>query len=285
MKKKTILIIAVVVLVLILAGLIALVVGLESRPPAPPPETQPPVTTTVPTAPPTTLPPPDPNIFDPADFEYGQDGYLTCTAGEYMLGIDVSSFQGMVDWQQVADAGIEFVIIRAGGRGYGEGTLYEDSMAQINYQGARAAGLKIGAYFFSQAISPEEAVEEAEYLLELTKDWQLDMPLVYDWEFVNHQARTAWVHRQTLTDCMLSFCDRVTEAGKEAMIYFNPSQSRRRFYIEQITDYPFWLAMYSDWMTYPYKIDMWQYTCEGSVPGIEGNVDINLYFTYVDEVS
>lgn len=284
MNRKTILIITAVALALILAGLITTVILLENRQPAPVPETQPP--TTVQTEPPTTtLPPPEPNLFDPADFVYDENGYLSCTAGEYMLGIDVSSFQGTVDWQQVAAAGVEFVIIRAGGRGYGEGTLYEDSMAQINYQGARAAGLKVGAYIFSQAISPEEAVEEAEYLLELTKDWELDMPLVYDWEFVNIQARTAWVHRQTLTDCMLSFCDRITAAGKDAMIYFNPTQSRQRFYIEQITDYPFWLAMYSDWMTYPYKIDMWQYTCEGSVPGIEGNVDINLYFTYVDEVS
>ena len=292
MKKRTILWSLAILAILILGALVITAVVLAKRHAEDVPQVQETILSAVQatepptTQPPTTLPPPPPNVFDPADFEYDDQGYLTCTAGEYQRGIDVSSYQGEIDWQQVADSGVEFVIIRVGGRGYGEaGTLYEDSNAQSYYQGAREAGLKVGAYFFSQAISAEEAVEEAEYLLELTKDWVLEMPVVYDWEYIDLGARTGWVTRQTLTDCMLAFCDRITQAGHDAMIYFNPLLSRHRFYIEQITDYPFWLAMYSDWMTYPYKIDMWQYTCEGSVPGIEGDVDINLYFTYVDEVS
>jgi len=262
----------------LLAALLLTVILLETRKPEPAAAE----TTTAPTTEATTLPPPPANVFDPVDFEYGEDGYLTCKAGDYTRGIDVSSFQGEIDWQAVADSGVTFAMIRAGGRGYGEGTLYEDSRAQANYEGAKAAGLKVGAYFFSQAITAQEAVEEAEYLLELTKDWELEMPVVYDWEYIDITARTGFVSKQTLTNCMLAFCDRIHEAGLQAMIYFNPDHSRDLFYIEQITEYPFWLAMYSDWMTYPYKIDMWQYTCEGTVPGIEGNVDINLYFTYVD---
>lgn len=232
----------------------------------------------------TTLPPPPANVFDPEDFDYGEDGYLTCLTGPCERGIDVSSYQGQVDWQAVKDAGFTFVIIRVAGRGYGSaGSLYDDVLARQNYDGAKAVGMKVGAYFFSQAISPAEAVEEAEYLLEKTADWELDLPLVYDWEYISETARTANVHPRTLTDCTLAFCRRIQEGGREAMVYFNTDQSMDKFYIEEVTDYPFWLAMYSDWMTYPYKIHMWQYTNAGQVPGIEGNVDINLAFSYEAE--
>ena len=93
-------------------------------------------------------------------------------------------------------------------------------------------------------------------------------------------ARTANVDARTLTDCMLAFCKRIEEGGRDAMVYFNTEQSMIMFNIEEVTEYPFWLAMYSDWMTYPYKIHMWQYTNKGKVPGIQGNVDINLAFSY-----
>lgn len=229
----------------------------------------------------TTLPPPPANIFDPEDFGYGEDGYLTCLTGPSERGVDVSSYQGQVDWQAVRDAGFTFAIIRVAGRGYGStGNLYDDALAQQNYEGAKAAGMKVGAYFFSQAVSPEEAVEEAEYLLEKTKDWEMELPVVYDWEYISETARTANVDPRTLTDCMLAFCKRIEEGGRDAMVYFNTEQSMIMFNIEEVTEYPFWLAMYSDWMTYPYKIHMWQYTNKGKVPGIQGNVDINLAFSY-----
>lgn len=275
-KKKTFLWIILGCTVLLLLGIvIGELILLRIRATTAPETT---VTTQPTTA--TTLPPPPENVFDPADFQYDESGYLACMTAPYERGIDVSSFQGEIDWQAVAQSGVTFVIIRAGGRGYGNGELYEDSRAQLNYQGAKDAGLKVGTYFFSQAVSTEEAVQEAEYLLELTQTWQLDMPVVYDWEYVSPDARTGLVDRQTLTDCMLAFCQRIEQAGLQSMVYFNPTQSRDLFHIEQITDYPFWLAMYSDWMTYPYRIDMWQYTNEGQVPGIQGNVDINLYFPY-----
>lgn len=241
----------------------------------------PPRQTTQTTAQQTTLPPPPANVFDPEDFGYGEDGYLACLTGPYERGVDVSSYQGQVDWQAVKDAGFTFAIIRVAGRGYGStGNIYDDTLAQQNYEGAKAAGLKVGAYFFSQAITAEEAVEEAEYLLEKVADWELEMPVVYDWEYISETARTANVSTRTLTDCTLAFCRRIAEAGMAPMVYFNTEQSMARFHIEEITDYPFWLAMYSDWMTYPYKIQMWQYTNQGTVPGIEGNVDINLHFDY-----
>lgn len=277
-KKRAALWLYCVLTCLILAGLLAIVVHLELKQPEQPAATAPPETTATEA---TTLPPPPPNEFDPADFIYDEQGYLTCTAGPYERGIDVSAYQGKINWKKVAESGVTFAIIRVAGRGYGSaGSLYDDKLAQDNYKGAKKAGLKIGAYFFSQAISPEEAVEEAEYLLEKTADWELDMPLVYDWEYISEEARTANVDQQTLTDCMIAFCQRIKEAGKTPMIYFNPNHAKRMFHIEQVVDYDFWLAMYTDWMTYPYKFHMWQYTNAGSVPGVKGNVDINLLFSY-----
>lgn len=274
-KTPVWLIVGLILLGLLLVGVLGFVVYMElqQEPPAPP--------ATEPTTEVTTLPPPPANVFDPADFVYDEQGYLTCTAGTYERGIDVSSYQGTINWKKVAESGVTFAIIRVAGRGYGEaGNMYDDKLAQVNYTGAKHAGLKVGAYFFSQAITPEEAVEEAEYLLEKTKDWELDMPLVYDWEYISEEARTANVDQQTLTDCMIAFCDRIQQAGKEPMLYFNPNQAKKMFHIEQVVDYPFWLAMYTDWMTYPYKFNMWQYTNQGSVPGVNGSVDINLLFSY-----
>lgn len=210
---------------------------------------------------------------------FGYDGnYLTCLSAPSVLGIDVSRYQGKIDWQKVKDAGVEFVILRAALRGYGNGQLYEDSMAQENYRGATEAGLKVGAYIFSQAISEEEAREEAQYLLNITRDWQLDMPLVFDWECLAEDYRTMGVDARALTDYTIAFCDAVKAAGRTPMIYYNPDQSYKQMYLEELTDYGFWLARYAETPDYPHKVDMWQYTNQGSVPGITGNVDINLYF-------
>jgi len=230
---------------------------------------------THPTQPPFSLPE---NPYGPEDFAWEGD-YLTCISGQAMLGIDVSHWQGDVDWQQVKAAGIEFVMIRLGQRGAVEGKLSQDSRAREYYEGASAAGLKIGAYFFSQAITPQEAVEEAEYALEMVKDWNLEMPLVYDWEHYAEDGRTLDITGRMLTDCTVAFCDTVREAGYTPMVYFNRDQARRLKWTD-LADYPLWLAMYDQDMSYPYRVDMWQYTSSGSVPGISGNVDINLYFTY-----
>ena len=175
---------------------------------------------------------------------------------------------------------MEFVIIRVGGRGTEGGGLYGDEMAQTYYEEATAVGLKVGAYFFAQSVTVEEAIEEAEYVLEAVKDWDVQMPLVYDWEYVDETARTADTDARTLTDMAKAFCDTIKEAGYTPMIYFGRSQSKDLLILEELVDYPFWLAMYSTIMDYPYKIDMWQYTEQGSVPGIDGNVDLNLWFTY-----
>ena len=255
--------------------ILLVVLALTLPRPAPEPETtQPP--------PASTLPPPSENVFSPMDFGY-ENGYLACLTAKSVLGIDVSTHQKQIDWQQVKAAGIEFVMIRIGYRGFDEGMLYEDEWAQRHYEGAKAAGLLVGGYFFSQAVTPQEAVEEANYAMSLISHWQLDMPLVYDWEYISEECRTAQVDARVLTDCTKAFCDTVEAAGYDAMVYFNPGQSRKQMYLSELTQYGFWLAMYSDQMTYEYKVDMWQYTCQGVVPGIEGDVDINLFFPYESE--
>ena len=219
------------------------------------------------------------NPYDAEDFVTEGD-YVNCITGPSQFGIDVSYWQGDIDWQQVKEAGVEFAMIRVGWRGSEKGVLDIDEYAQQNYEGARAAGIKVGCYFFSQSISVEEAVEEAEYVLSLIDGWQLDMPVVYDWEYISAESRTGNMDARLLTDCTKAFCERIQQAGYTPMIYFNADQSHKQMYLEELTDYPFWLAMYESEMDYPYKIDMWQYSNTGSVPGIDGNVDLNLYFTY-----
>lgn len=226
-----------------------------------------------------TLPPPEANPIGLGDFAT-KNNFLYCLTAPSKLGIDVSVWQGQIDWKKVKAAGVDFAMIRVGYRGSEEGVLVKDTYAQANYAGATAAGIKVGAYFFSQAITVKEAVEEAEYLLNIIKDWKVDMPIVFDWEFVSGGGRTDGITARTLTDCSKAFCDTVSAAGYKPMIYFNTDQSLNNLYLRELTDYKFWLAQYNTVLNYPYKIDMWQYTETGSVPGINGHVDINLYFPW-----
>ncbi len=212
--------------------------------------------------------------------EFGYDGdYLTCLTAESLLGIDVSSFQKEIDWEKVKSAGIEFVMIRVGFRGYGEtGVLCEDKFAQKNYKGAKEAGLKIGGYFFSQATTEEEAVEEANYVLELTETWEMDMPFGFDWECHTDQYRTAKVGPKTLTDCTKAFCQTLADQGKSVLIYSSPDQSPKELFWEEVSQYGLWLGEYDGELEDPNSVTMWQYTNQGKVPGIKGNADINLFF-------
>ena len=229
-----------------------------------------------------TLPPPAANPYDHNDFQFNEYNYLTCLAGDSVNGIDVSYHQKEIDWEAVSRSGIEFAIIRVGYRGYGKaGRLVEDEFFRENIEGALAAGLDVGVYMFSQAVSVEEAEEEAEFLLERIEGYDITMPVVYDWEQVEAEdARTNNMDPRTLTDCTLAFCRMVEEAGYEAMIYFNRNQGANLMYLEELTEYPFWLAAYTDRMPYPYRVELWQYTDRGRVSGIEGNVDVNVMFFY-----
>lgn len=240
-----------------------------------PPETEPPVVTEP------TLPPPLPNPYDDLDFQY-EGRFLKLIEGESIAGIDVSRWQYDIDWEAVAGAGAEFAMIRVGYRGSESGKINADKYALRNLDGASAAGLDIGVYFFSQALTREEAEEEAYYVLDVIKDHNITMPVVFDWEKVhNDNSRSLEMDRRTLTDCAKTFLETIELAGYNAMVYFNSHQSRNLYYLSELKDYDFWLASYTDRMDFPYEVDMWQYTEQGQIPGIDTFCDFNVYFPSV----
>ena len=197
------------------------------------------------------------------------------------IGIDVSEFQGEdIDWKQVRESGIEFVIIRLGYRAYGEtGELVLDDMFDRNMQGALDAGLDVGVYFFSQAITPGEAVEEAEFVLEHVRGYEIDGPIVYDTEEIKGDtARTDNNTRQEFTNYCKVFCDTIEQAGYDPMIYANMKWMAFTLDMEQLADYDFWYADYHDVPQCPYEYEVWQYSETGAVPGINANVDLNVWF-------
>lgn len=219
------------------------------------------------------------NPLKPADFRT-INGYVTCTAVPTRRGVDVSQYQEEVDWQQVYAAGFDFAFVRIGYRGNTSGELYADELARQHLAGAKEAGLDVGVYFYSQAVSPEEAAEEARWCLSFLEDTELELPVVYDWEWVGSSARTANVNRETLTECARTFCQAIEEAGYRSMLYFNSHISRDLLDLQALQEYPFWFAQYRDSMDFGYKVDLWQYTETGTVPGIKGKVDIDLMFLY-----
>lgn len=237
------------------------------------PETVQPVEMTAPTE-----PKPPRNPFTREDFTLDDRGYVTCTAAPAHLGIDVSEHQKEIDWAQVVQAGIEFAYIRVGYRGYDKGGVYLDEYLQANLQGAKDVGLPVGVYFYSQAISPQEAREEAEFVLDAIRGWDMAYPVVFDWEWVGSEARTGQMDGQGVTACTKAFCEAIEKAGYEAAFYFNQDLAADTFRLGELMEYPFWLAQYDTALTFPYAVKLWQFTHKGSVPGITGNVDLNLYF-------
>lgn len=217
------------------------------------------------------------NPYTEADFTLDSMGLIHCTGAR--TAVDVSEHQRQIRWQEVAEAGVELALVRVGYRGYSQGGLYADAFAQDNLTGAAEAGLAVGAYFFSQAISVQEAREEAIFAAGQLQGHRIDGPVIFDWEPVSAEdARTADMTGRLLTDCALAFCQELESRGYRAGIYFNQYQAGSLYSLEELTDYVFWLAMYQDAMTYPYAMDLWQYSCRGRLPGIDTDVDLNLWF-------
>lgn len=225
----------------------------------------------------------DRSVLDPELFvknETGRVFYDDDSISVY-TGIDVSVFQGEIDWEKVKADGIDFVMLRAGYRGYGPtGKINEDAKFRQNFEGAYAAGLKIGVYFFSQAISVREAQEEADFVLDLIKDYDIAYPVAYDWEAIDYDtARTDGLDNDTITSCAAAFCEKIKNAGYESIIYFNRSLGYFSYDLSKVNDYHFWLAEYNDTPSFIYNYKLWQYSREGSVDGIEGSVDLNIAIT------
>lgn len=207
---------------------------------------------------------------------YYEDGNLRS-----YVGVDVSEHNGEIDWQRVKDAGVDFAMLRIGGRGWGqEGVMYADSLFLENLRAARQAGIKVGAYFFSQAVTEEEAAAEAEYSISLLQGEALDYPLAFDWENIEGVtgARTENISPDVLTKCARAFCDRVKEEGYTPCLYTGSALAYYKYDLAQLCDIDLWYAFYSDTPGLYYNYMMWQYTASGTVDGISGSVDLNICF-------
>ena len=223
---------------------------------------------------------------DPALLETG-GAYFTYQSDEdnvaASLGIDVSTYQGTIDWNAVKAAGIDYVFVRAAYRGYETGRIVPDDLFAQNIEGAAAAGLHVGVYLFSQALSEQEALEEADYLLELIDGYPVDYPVVYDQEeYTADQARTDGLTGEQATANALAFCERIYEAGYIPMVYTNNDWAQNMYDMEQLDHYPIWYAEYAAAPSLTGGFAMWQYTDEGKVDGVQGPVDLNLLFLPVE---
>jgi GH25 family lysozyme M1 (1,4-beta-N-acetylmuramidase) len=221
------------------------------------------------------------NSFSSEDFSTDENGIMTYVGSDETvsgeLGIDVSRFQGEIDWEKVAAAGVKYAIIRAGLRGSTEGGLLEDDYFEANIEGAIANGIDVGVYFYSQAISVEEAEEEAQFVLDLIEPYNITYPVVLDVESAESDtARTKGLSQETYTECAKTFCQIVSDAGYTPMIYGNVKSFTLLLDMTQLTDYDVWIAYYGENQYYPYQFDMWQYSSSGTIDGIDGDVDLNI---------
>lgn len=224
---------------------------------------------------------PDVPKHDYTDESFIHDGYkLSYEDANYTsrLGIDVSRHQGKINWEEVKSQGIEFAFIRVGFRGYGKaGNIKIDQRFYENIEEAQKAGIDVGVYFFSQAINEEEALEEAKFVIDSLEGYTLQLPVVYDPESIlDDVARTDDVSGEQFTKNTRAFCDSIRENGYEAMIYSNMLWEAFELDLSQLKDIPVWYADYEEFPQTPYHFEFWQYTNEGRVSGIDGDMDFDI---------
>lgn len=219
------------------------------------------------------------NILESGEFQYLTDGQVISHKG-----IDVSSHQGNIDWNLVAQDGVEFAIIRVGYRGYGsEGRLVVDEKFEDNIKGAKAAGIKVGVYFFSQAINETELLEEANLVLEQIAPYSIECPVVYDVEKTSAAGRMNAISVEDRTHLTQLFCQTIENSGYKPMIYHNTEMGALLINIAELEKYDKWYASYSDQMFYPYEYKIWQYSDKGKIQGISTDVDLNISFAPIWE--
>lgn len=214
-------------------------------------------------------------VIQGAKYNFASDGSLVTGNGTF--GIDVSKWNGTIDWNAVKNSGVSYVIIRCGYRGSSAGTLVEDPKFKANIKGATSAGIKVGVYFFSQAINNSEAVEEASMVLQLIKDYKISYPVFLDVE--SSGGRADKIDSVTRTEVIKSFCQTIENGGYTAGVYANKNWLNTKMDAKQLTKYKIWLAQYAAAPTYTTtKYDLWQYKSTGKVSGISGNVDLNISY-------
>lgn len=214
-------------------------------------------------------------ILETGELQYVENGEVVSHKG-----IDVSRYQGNIDWTKVAADGVEYAFIRVGIRGYGEqGKIVLDEKFENNVKGALAAGIKVGVYFFSQAVTEEEALEEANVVLEAIAGYDITYPIVYDVEKTSaSNGRMNQLTVEERTRMARVFVDRIKEAGYTPMIYANMEMWSVLIDMAAFEDVEKWFAYYSPNLYFPYEYAVWQYSDTGVVDGISEKVDLNISF-------
>lgn len=199
-------------------------------------------------------------------------------SGNAVFGIDVSKWQGEIDWDKVRNAGVEFAIIRCGYRGSVSGSLVEDPYFARNIKAAKAAGIQVGVYFFTQAVNEVEAVEEASMVVSLLDGAALDYPVFIDTESAGGSGRADDLDADSRTAVCAAFCSTIKNAGYEAGVYASRNWYYKRVDAAKLENYTIWLAEYRSAPLYQGYYQMWQYTSKGKIDGIDGNVDLNISY-------
>ncbi len=222
------------------------------------------------------------NPVDNEGLSYAPNGEISYAPGgevRSIKGIDVSAFQGDIDWTKVAQSGVQFAFIRMGFRGYGSGAMVEDDKWRQNIEGALNNGIAVGVYFFDQAINAQEAVEEAQFILERIAGYNITYPIAIDIETVDDKnARGMTLTTAERTIVARTFCNTIRDAGYTPMIYGNNYSFFAMLDMNELADVPMWYAFFNTYLYNPYQCAIWQYSSTGTVNGINGNVDMNIYF-------
>ena len=223
------------------------------------------------------------NPFDEEQMVLDEEGFMTYPIDgtpKRKLGVDVSRFQGVIDWEKVKNAGVEYAIIRVGMRGYESGKLVEDEQAKANIDGCVANGIPFGVYFFSEAINEAEAIEEADTVLSMIQGYELGLPVYIDIEQVSSASnRCKDMTKEERTKVAKVFLDRISAAGYKPGIYGNLKSFLVLLDLQEIQDYTKWFACYNIPVYYPYDYDILQYSEKGTIDGIPEPVDLNIALT------
>ena len=195
-----------------------------------------------------------------------------------MKGIDVSQFNGHIDWKRVADSGIKFAFIRLGGRYSVSGSIYDDSRFIYNISQAKAYGIKVGVYFFTQAVTENEAIEEARYTINKIRSYIIDLPIVIDTESVDDGGRHSAIGVESRTGVIKAFCNEVIKNGFTPMIYASTSWLNSMLNMSKLSNFKVWVAQWGSSVDYKGAYKCWQYTNKGRVNGINGNVDMDIWY-------
>lgn len=214
------------------------------------------------------------------DADGTESNVIRLEEGASVFGIDVSKWNKTIDWKKAKEAGVEFAIIRLGYRGSSTGALVEDPYFKKNIEGALDAGVRVGVYFFTQAVTPVEAVEEASMVLTLCKDYKVSFPMYIDTEGAGGNGRADNLSVEDRTAVVKAFCETIENEGHTAGIYASKHWFEKRLHTEELSAYQIWLAQYSREATYEGEYGMWQYTSAGKIDGIDTLVDFDV--SYMD---